>query len=108
MNPEQAWLATMGQLKMDMSKAAFDTWVKNCELVGYENGRFTISVSNPYARDWLESRLSNTVTQVLTGIMNHPQEVTFILNAQDEETGISAQTRSPTNGGDNTTGDYST
>ena len=94
MNPEQAWLATMGQLKMDMSKAAFDTWVKNCELVGYERGTFTISVANPYARDWLESRLSSTITQVLTGIMNHPQEVAFILNAQDDETEILAQTDS--------------
>ncbi len=91
MNAEQAWLATMGQLKMDMSKAAFDTWVKNCELVTYENGRFTISVNNPYARDWLESRLSSTVTRVLTGIMNHPQEVKFILNTQDEEKETSAQ-----------------
>ena len=53
MNAEQAWLATMGQLKMDMSKAAFDTWVKNCELTAYEDGKFTIAVSNPYARDWL-------------------------------------------------------
>jgi chromosomal replication initiator protein len=85
MNAEQAWLATMGQLKMDMSKAAFDTWVKSCELAAYEDGKFTIAVSNPYARDWLESRLLSTVTRVLTGIMNRPQEVAFILNQQEDE-----------------------
>lgn len=91
MNAEQAWLATMGQLKMDMSKAAFDTWVKNCELAGYEDNKFTISVTNPYARDWLESRLSTTVTRVLTGIMNHPQEVAFVLaNLEESETEPSA------------------
>lgn len=91
MNAEQAWLATMGQLKMDMSKAAFDTWVKNCELASYDNGNFTVAVTNPYARDWLESRLSTTVTRVLSGMMNHPQEVTFILNQKDE--GIIQDTR---------------
>lgn len=84
MNAEQAWLATMGQLKMDMSKAAFDTWVKNCELASYDNGRFTIAVPNPYARDWLESRLSSTVTRVLSGMMNDPQQVEFILNQKEE------------------------
>ncbi len=85
MNAEQAWLATMGQLKMDMSKAAFDTWVKSCELIGYEDRKFTIAVPNPYARDWLESRLSSTITRVLTGIMNQPQEVAFILNPCEDE-----------------------
>lgn len=77
----------MGQLKMDMSKAAFDTWVKNCELIAHEDNTFTISVPNPYARDWLESRLSSTVTRVLTGIMNHPQDVAFVLSNHDEEEG---------------------
>ncbi len=85
MNAEQAWLATLGQLKMDMSKAAYDTWVKSCELIGYEDRKFTVAVPNPYARDWLESRLSSTVTRVLTGIMNQPQEVSFIINPHEED-----------------------
>ena len=33
MNAQQAWQATLGQLQMEMSKAAFDTWVRSAELV---------------------------------------------------------------------------
>jgi chromosomal replication initiator protein len=83
MNAQQAWQATLGQLQTSMSKAAFDTWVRNTELVSHEQGVFTIGVQNAYARDWLESRLSSTVTQTLTGFMEVPQTVRFIVWQRD-------------------------
>ena len=85
MNSQQAWQATLGQLQMEMSKAAFDTWVRNAELVNQQEDRFTIGVQNPYARDWLESRLSSTVTRMLTGLMERPQQVRFVVFHRDAE-----------------------
>ncbi len=73
----QAWQATLGQLQMDMPKAAFDTWVRDAELIAYEDGAFTIGVKNAYARDWLDDRLSSTITKILTGIMNRSVAVRF-------------------------------
>ena len=46
-------------------------------MVSYEDGSFMIGVQNAYARDWLQSRLSSTVTRLLTGIMNRTVEVRF-------------------------------
>jgi chromosomal replication initiator protein len=77
MKPEQAWQATVGQLQMEMPKAAFNTWVRDAELVAYEDGCFMVGVANAYARDWLESRLSSTVKRMLTGMMNRSVEVRF-------------------------------
>ena len=79
MKAEQAWQAALGQLQMEMPKAAYDTWVKNAELVTYEDGAFVIGVSNSYARDWLESRLSSTVIRMLTGMMNRSVAVRFVV-----------------------------
>lgn len=79
MNSQQAWQATLGQLQMEMSKAAFDTWVRSAELVTHQQDTFTIGVPNAYARDWLESRLSSTVNRLITGIMGRPQTVRFIV-----------------------------
>ncbi|HWQ84650.1 MAG TPA: DnaA N-terminal domain-containing protein, partial [Anaerolineales bacterium] len=77
MKAEQAWQAAVGQLQMEMPKAAFETWVSSTEFLSYEDGSFTVGVQNAYARDWLESRLSSTVTRILTGIMNRTVEVHF-------------------------------
>ena len=79
MKAEQAWQAALGQLQMEMPKAAYDTWVKNAELVTYEDGAFVIGVGNSYARDWLESRLSSTVIRMLTGMMNRSVAVRFVV-----------------------------
>ena len=85
MNSQQAWDATLGQLQMDMSKAAFDTWVRCTELVSYEEDVFTIGVQNAYARDWLENRLTSTINHILSGLMNKPQTVEFVVWLKDAD-----------------------
>ena len=79
MDAEQAWQSTLGQLQMEMPKASFDTWVRDTRIVSYEEGTFTVGVRNAYARDWLESRLSSTVTRLLMGIMNRDVGVRFVV-----------------------------
>lgn len=79
MKADQAWLATLGQLQVEMPKASFDTWVRDAEFVAYEDGSFVIGVNNAYACDWLDSRLKSTVTRMLTGMMNRSVEVRFVV-----------------------------
>jgi chromosomal replication initiator protein len=103
MNAQQAWQAALGQLQMEMSKAAFDTWVRSSELVSYKDNIFTIGVPNAYARDWLESRLASTITRKLSGMLESQPEVKFMVwqsdmdlseeatageNAQDEKPSV--------------------
>jgi chromosomal replication initiator protein len=79
MKADQAWQATLGQLQMEMPKAAFDTWVRDAEYISYEDGSFIIGVENAYARDWLQNRLSSTVARSLAGMMNRTVEVNFVV-----------------------------
>jgi chromosomal replication initiator protein len=79
MKAEQAWQAALGQLQMEMPKAAYDTWVRNAEFISYEDGSFIVGVANAYARDWLQSRLQSTATRLLTGMMNRTVEVRFVV-----------------------------
>lgn len=79
MKAEQAWQAALGQLQMDMPKASFDTWVRNAEIVSYEDNVFIIGVPNAYARDWLESRLTSKIKRLLCGIMNRTVSLRFIV-----------------------------
>ena len=79
MKAQQAWQAALGQLQMEMPKAAFDTWVRNAEFISYEDGDFIIGVPNAYARDWLQSRLLSTATRLLAGMMNRTVQVRFVV-----------------------------
>jgi len=82
MNAEQAWKATLGQLQMELPKPTFDTWVKDSQFNCHESNLFTISVENAYARDWLESRLTTTAEKMLSGIMNAPQKISFVIQSK--------------------------
>ena len=79
MNAQQAWQATIGQLQMELSKASFDTWVKNTQLISYEDASatFALGAGNAYACDWLESRLKSTVVNKLSGMMARNVQVEF-------------------------------
>jgi chromosomal replication initiator protein len=81
MDAAHAWKSALGQLQMEMPKASFDTWVRDTNLVAYDDGHFTIGVGNAYARDWLENRLTSKALRLLMGIMNRDVELRFIVSS---------------------------
>jgi hypothetical protein len=83
MDIQKAWQTILGQLQMEMPRASFDTWVRDTKALDFSDDLFTIGVRNVYARDWLESRLSSTVSRLLVGIMNQAVQVEFVV-AQSE------------------------
>jgi len=88
MNAERAWEAALGQLQLELPRASFDTWVRDAELLAYEDGAFVFGVQNAYARDWLEDRLLATLKKVLSGLMGRTVEVRFVIwqpDAADED-----------------------
>ncbi len=75
----EAWQSALGQLQLEMSKASFDTWVRETRVISLQGGEFVIGAFNAYARDWLENRLTSTVSRLLTGILNEPVKVQFVV-----------------------------
>ena len=84
MEANQAWQTVLGQLQMEMPRASYDTWVRDTRPVSYIDGLLTVGVRNAYARDWLESRLSSTVSRLLIGIMNRTVNVNFIVDQNEK------------------------
>jgi len=83
MKADQIWQAALGELQLQMTKATFDTWVKNTHVVSYEDGTFIIGVHNAFTKDWLENRLLTTVKRTLVGIVGRSVEVKFTVWAKE-------------------------
>lgn len=79
MQAERLWQAALGQLQIEMPRAEFDTWIRDAELLSYEDGEFTVGVRNAFARDWLSDRLRPTVERILGGIAGRTVEVKFVV-----------------------------
>ena len=95
---QEAWQMVVGELRMEMARAAFETWVQPLQPISYQNHIFTVGAYNPYARDWVESRLRSRITHLLGGMFNEPVQLqiavvnTFFQTSQS--TALSSVTRS--------------
>ena len=83
MDIQKAWKIVLGQLQMEMPRASFDTWVRDTKALEFSHGALTIGVRNAYARDWLESRLTSTVSRLLIGVMNQSVQVEFVVSESE-------------------------
>lgn len=92
MSPEAAWSATLGELELQMSKAVFNTWLKDTELISADTKNYTIAVQTPYARDWLQNRLYDTVQRTLGSVLGSTPDIEFVVIS---EMGQSADNGTP-------------
>jgi hypothetical protein len=76
---QEAWQLVLGRLRPEMSKAHYETWVEPLRPLSYRDGVVTIGASNPYGRDWVESRLKSSLSRLLEGVYNAPLDVQVVV-----------------------------
>lgn len=69
---KEAWEMVLGELRHDMSRALYETWVQPLRLVGYQNKTFTVGAYNTYGKAWVEERLGAQISRILEGLYNEP------------------------------------
>ena len=83
MNPSQIWQATLGELQLQMTRATFETWVKETHLVSHEDGLFVIAVRSSFAKEWIENRLLGLIKRTLTRVAGRTADVRFIVQPKE-------------------------
>ena len=85
MEAEQIWQAAQEELRFQLSKPSYETWLKNASLVGRERNAFTIGVPTKLAKDWLEDRYSAMIKETLSAIVSTDVSVSFEVVAVQPE-----------------------
>jgi chromosomal replication initiator protein len=88
MNAKDAWLATLGQLQIQLNRSTYDTWLRHAELMAYEDGRFVVTVPHAYAKDWIDRHLLQSMTRTLSDIFRREAEIQIIVWDPVEEEAI--------------------
>ncbi len=76
---QDAWQMVLSQLRSEMSRALFETWVEPLRALDYHDRLFTLGAANPYARDWVEARLKSRIARLLEGLLNEPVAVQVLV-----------------------------
>ncbi|MGQ9681014.1 MAG: chromosomal replication initiator protein DnaA [Anaerolineae bacterium] len=80
MDAKRIWQTALGELQLQLTRATFDTWLKDTVGLACEDGAFVVGVRNAYAKDWLENRLYAHAARTLAGILNRTVELRFTVN----------------------------
>jgi hypothetical protein len=68
---QEAWEMILGQLRAEMSRADFDTWVRPLRPLGFRNEEdeiFRLAAINDFGRKWVQSRLDGRISKMLSGL----------------------------------------
>ena len=76
--PKEIWEIARSQLRLQMTKSTYETWVRDTSCLACEDGAFVIGVNNAYAKDWLSLRLRPTIKRTLTSIVGHAVDVSLL------------------------------
>lgn len=90
MDANQLWQTALGQLEIQLDRPTYDTWIKDTEVISYEDDVLVIGVHSAYAKDWLENRLYGDIQRTVTSIANRTTSLRFIVqrNSRDGESDL--------------------
>jgi chromosomal replication initiator protein len=74
---KEIWETAKGNLQIQVSKANYETWLKDTVGVSYHRNRFVVGTPKAFAKEWLEKRLHSLIRKTLIGILEQEVEVYF-------------------------------
>ena len=81
----EVWKRAQEELALQMTRATFDTWLRNALLLRVDDGRATLGVRHTHAVDWLKNRLDRVIRDTLGRHLDRPvQELDVVLLQEGE------------------------
>ncbi len=67
---QRIWNAVLGEIELNVSKAQFDTWIKDTYIVRMDEKEIVVCVPNSFTREWLSNKFHTLIAdsvQTITG-----------------------------------------
>lgn len=91
-NITDLWNKALSHIEKKISKPSFDTWLKSTSAHSLDKDTLTIVAPNEFARDWLEQRYYDLISDSLFEITGEKLKIKFIIPQNTKEDEIKAET----------------
>jgi len=75
----EIWQKALGELQTQVSRANYNTWLRDSHGVSYENGVFVVGTPSAFVAEWLTKRLHSLVRKTLTHVTGAETDVQFVV-----------------------------
>ena len=83
----EVWRAVLGDLQLQVTRPVYETWLRDTEAVSFSDDLLYVGVSTPFAIEWLERRMYQTVIATARRVVGHTVDVRFQVGPQPAPTG---------------------
>ena len=83
MDAKQLWQAVLGDLQVRLSRTAFDNWLRQTSLVGFDEDLATVAAANTFSASTLQTRFGVQVERALSDIIGRPIRVRFTVGGEN-------------------------
>jgi hypothetical protein len=73
------WTKSLEELKLQMTRATFDTWLRGSKVVEAGDGCLTVAVRHAHAVDWLQNRLLSVIERTVARHTDGKVKITFVV-----------------------------
>jgi len=77
LDAKEVWGQVLEELRMQMTRATFDTWLSGSRVVAVRDGEMIVRVRDRYAVDWLQARWLGPIRRTVAGVVGQALGVRF-------------------------------
>ena len=74
-DPQQIWQVAQEELRFQLARPGYETWLAKAVLVECDGQTFTIGVATRLARDWVREKYVPVIREILSGLVSHDCDV---------------------------------
>ncbi|OGO04180.1 MAG: hypothetical protein A2Y60_05870 [Chloroflexi bacterium RBG_13_54_9] len=82
---KEIWEAALGELQLQVTRANYDTWLRDTVGLSYEGENFLVGAPTTFASEWLQRRLHALIKKTLNSIIGLDTDVQFVIHQPQRE-----------------------
>ncbi|TSC82833.1 MAG: chromosomal replication initiator protein DnaA [Parcubacteria group bacterium Gr01-1014_20] len=79
MDLNQLWQLALEEMRVQLSRASFATWLKSSRLVDRKEGVFYISLPNDFTKQWIEEKYQKNILGIIRNLDSSARKLEFIV-----------------------------
>ncbi len=84
-NLDNLWQKVLEKIQENLSKPSFETWFQETKIIAIQNNLLIIEVPNEFAKDWIETRYSKLIAEIVENITNKSLDIKFVMPEMKNE-----------------------
>jgi len=84
MNIQELWEAALGEIKLNISRANYLTWLKDTFIVGFKEGTISLGVPSSFTKEWLENKYHKQILHALYSLDPKIKKVEYLVTTNGD------------------------